>query len=265
VRLAEEGADVIAIDICAQIPSNPYPLAGPEDLAETGKLVEKTGRRAVLVEADVRSRDQLQSAVKDGLNALGQLDIVVANAGILPMAMGDPQITDFIDAVDVDFVGVVNTIAATVEHLEAYASIVVTGSTAGLMPGTTGNPTMGPGGVGYGWSKRTLVSYTETLAVQLAPKFIRVNCVHPTNCNTDLLQNQGMYDVFRPDLSSPTREDAETAFVHFQAMPIPYIEPIDVSNLVLFLASDESRYLTGQQIRVDAGSLLKSPGGPAGR
>jgi NAD(P)-dependent dehydrogenase (short-subunit alcohol dehydrogenase family) len=124
---------------------------------------------------------------------------------------------------------------------------------------------MVPGGVGYGWSKRTLVSYTETLAVQLAPTFIRVNCVHPTNCNTHLLHHQGMYNIFRPDLSEPSREDAEQAFVHFQAMPIPYIEPADVSSLVLFLASDEARYITGQQIRVDAGSLLKSPVGPAGR
>ena len=265
VRLAEEGADVIAIDICAQIASNPYPLASPEDLVETGKLVEKTGRRAVLVEADVRSRDQLRAAVDRGIKELGGLDVVVANAGILPMALGEPEATDFIDAVDVDFVGVVNTIAATIEHLEAYASIIVTGSTAGLMPGTTGNSAMGPGGAGYGWSKRTLVSYTETLAMQLAPSFIRVNCVHPTNCNTHLLHNQGMYEIFRPDLSSPSREDAEPAFVQFQAMPIPYIEPVDVSNLVLFLASDEARYVTGQQIRVDAGSLLKAPGGPAGR
>ncbi len=91
---------------------------------------------------------------------------------------------------------------------------------------------------------------------------IRVNCVHPTNCNTDLLHNDGMYQTFRPDLTDPRRKDMEPAFAQFQAMPIPYVEPVDISNLVLFLASDEGRYITGQQIRVDAGSLLKWPNGP---
>ena len=121
---------------------------------------------------------------------------------------------------------------------------------------------MGPGGAGYGWSKRTLVGYTEALALQLAPEMIRVNCVHPTNCNTDLLHNEGMYKTFRPDLANPRRDDVEPAFTQFQAMPIPYVEPLDISNLVLFLASDEARYITGQQIRVDGGSLLKFPNGP---
>jgi NAD(P)-dependent dehydrogenase (short-subunit alcohol dehydrogenase family) len=101
------------------------------------------------------------------------------------------------------------------------------------------------------------------MALCLAPRFIRVNTVHPTNCNTDLLHNDGLYSLFRPDLEHPTREDVLPAFTTFQAMPTPYVEPVDISNLVLFLASDESRYVTGQQIRVDAGSLLKYPNGPA--
>jgi SDR family mycofactocin-dependent oxidoreductase len=262
VRLAEDGANIIAVDICAPIDSNPYPLATSEDLAETVELIEKTGRRVIAVEADVRSRDQLLAAVDAGAEEFGGLDIVVANAGILPMALGDPQGMDFVDAVDVDFVGVVNTVAAAFGHLTAYASIIITGSTAGLMPAANTTGTMGPGGAGYSWSKRTLVSYTEALALQLAPELIRVNCVHPTNCNTGLLHNDGMYQTFRPDLKDPTRADVEPAFSQFQAMPIPYVEPIDISNLVLFLASDEARYITGQQIRVDAGSLLKWPSGP---
>ncbi len=189
---------------------------------------------------------------------------MVANAGILPIAMGDPHAMDFIDAVDVDLIGVMNAVTVCLPHLPPYGSIVVTGSTAGMMPNTTDNPAMGPGSAGYGWAKRVLPKYTEQLALQLAPAFRRVNCIHPTNVNTHLLHNDGLYSVFRPDLTNPAREDVEPAFTHFQAVPIPYVEPVDVSNAVLFFASDESRYVTGQQLRVDAGSLLKFPNGPTG-
>jgi SDR family mycofactocin-dependent oxidoreductase len=263
VRLAEEGADIIAVDICQQIESNPYPLSTPEDLAETVTLVEKLDRRIVSFQADVRERDQLRDAVKAGVAELGRLDTVVANAGILPMAMGQPDPMDFIDAVDVDLIGVMNAVAVSLPHLPDGASIIVTGSTAGMMPNTTDNPQMGPGSAGYGWSKRILIGYVEQMGLHLAPRFIRVNAIHPTNCNTHLLHNEGLYAMFRPDIENPTREDVEPAFTTFQAMPIPYVEPLDISNLVLFLASDESRYITGQQIRVDAGSLLKYPNGPA--
>lgn len=264
VRLAQEGADIIAVDICAQIESNPYPLSTPEDLAETEREVKELGRRIVARQADVRERDELREALAAGLGDLGHVDIVVANAGILPMAMGDPDPMDFVDAVDVDLVGVMNAVAVAVPHLPDGASIVVTGSTAGMMPGTADNPVMGPGGAGYGWSKKTIITYVEEMALHLASRFIRVNAVHPTNCNTHLLHNDGLYSLFRPDLEHPTREDVLPAFTTFQAMPIPYVEPVDISNLVLFLASDESRYVTGQQIRVDAGSLIKFPNGPVG-
>jgi SDR family mycofactocin-dependent oxidoreductase len=264
LRLAEEGADIIAVDICEQIESNPYPLSTEADLAETAQQVEKLDQRIVAVKADVRERSQLREAVSAGIAQLGHLDIVVANAGILPMAMGDPDPMDFIDATDVDLIGVMNTVAAALPHLPDGASIVITGSTAAMMPNTTDNPMMGPGSAGYGWAKRILIEYTEQIALQLAPRFIRANAVHPTNCNTHLLHNDGLYAMFRPDLEHPTRADVEPAFTMFQAMPIPYVEPVDISNVVLFLASDESRYVTGQQIRVDAGSLLKFPQGPPG-
>jgi len=263
VRLAQEGADIIAVDLCEQIESNPYPLSTPEDLAETVRLVEALDRRIVAQKADVRERSQLRSALEAGLAELGHVDIVVANAGILPMAMGDPDPMDFVDASDVDLIGVMNAVAVSIPHLGEYASVIVTGSTAALLPNTTDNPAMGPGSAGYGWSKKTLMGYVEQMALALAPRFIRVNCIHPTNVNTHLLHNDGLYSVFRPDLEHPTREDVEPAFTMFQAMPIPYVEPVDISNLVLFLASEESRYITGQQIRVDAGSLLKMPNGPS--
>jgi NAD(P)-dependent dehydrogenase (short-subunit alcohol dehydrogenase family) len=257
--LAAEGADIVAIDICKQIESNPYPLATPEDLAETARLVEQSGRACVAVEADVRERAALGAATQQGIDRLGHLDVVVANAGILPTGAGKSA-GAFLDAVDVDLVGVMNTVAVTWPHLPDGASIIITGSTAGMMPGTTDNPVLGPGGAGYNFAKKMLLPYVEALALQLAPRFIRVNGVHPTNTNTHLLHHDDLYRVFRPDLTAPTRADAEPAFVYFQAMPIPYIEPEDMADLVLFLASDESKYITGHHIRVDAGSLLKIPG-----
>jgi SDR family mycofactocin-dependent oxidoreductase len=264
VRMAQEGADIIAVDICRQIDSNPYPLASPADLSETERLVKECGRRILARQADVRDRFELREALEAGVADLGRLDIVVANAGICPMAPAPADAHDFVDATDVDLIGVMNTVAVSLRHIADHGSIVITGSNAGLMPNTTSTPTMGPGGSGYSWAKRTLVEYTEQMAIHLAPRFIRVNAMHPTNCNTSLLNNDHIYSVFRPDLEHPTREDVLPAFVHFQAMPIPYVEPEDIANLALFLASDESRYITGQQIRVDAGSLLKWPNGPTG-
>lgn len=266
IAMAREGADIIAVDICRDIPSNPYPLATPDDLAETERAVKELGRRIVARVADVRERHELRDAVEAGIADLGKIDIVVANAGILPMAMGTPDPMQFVDASDVDLVGVMNTVAVTVPYLPDGSSIIVTGSTAGMIRGTTDNPNMGPGGAGYGWSKRVVIEYVEEMSLHLAPKMIRVNAIHPTNCNTHLLQNDGMYSMFRPDLTAEgkkaTREDAEPLFTIFQAMPIPYIEPEDMANLGVFLASDDSRYITGQQIRVDGGSLLKWPNGP---
>jgi SDR family mycofactocin-dependent oxidoreductase len=268
IAMAREGADIIAVDICRDIPSNPYPLATPDDLSETERSVKELGRQVIARIADVRERHELREAVEAGLADFGKIDIVVANAGILPMAMGKPDPMQFVDASDVDLVGVMNTVAVAVPHLSEGASVIVTGSTAGMIRGTTDNPNMGPGGAGYGWSKRIVMEYVEEMSLHLAPRMIRVNAIHPTNCNTHLLQNDGMYSMFRPDLTQAgtkaTREDAEPLFTIFQAMPIPYIEPEDMANLGVFLASDDSRYITGQQIRVDAGSLLKWPNGPGG-
>ena len=264
IRMAQEGADVIAVDICEQIKSTRYPLASPEDLDQTASAVKDLGRRIVALKADVRERDQLSTAVEAGMTEFGHLDIVVANAGILPMGPDDTEPSGFVDASDVDLLGAMNTVAVSIPHLSDGSSIIVTGSTAAMMPNTTAGPSMGSGGAGYTWAKRTIVGYVEQMSFYLAPRFIRVNAIHPTNVNTHLLHNDEMYKVFRPDLEHPTREDAEPAFTYFQAMPIPYIEPEDVTNLAVFHASDESRYITGQQIRIDAGSLLKFPEGPPG-
>ena len=261
IRLAEEGADIIAIDLCDQMDSVAYPQGTAEELAETVALVEALDRRIVARKADVRERDQLRAAVAAGIAELGHLDIVVCNAGILPIKHMDPSA--FVDAIDVDLVGVLNTVAVSLPHLSAGASIVITGSTAGLMPNAVNNPVLGPGGSGYGLAKTLLVQYTEALALNLAPSSIRANCIHPTNCDTNLLHNAELNKIFRPDLENPTKEDTLPAHTYFQGMPIPYVDPRDISNAVLFLASDEARYITGIQLRVDAASLLKWPNGPA--
>lgn len=259
IRLAQEGADIIAIDMCQDIATNHYPLATLADLDETARLVKDTGQRVVTIVADVRERSAMMAAVKQGVDELGRLDIVVANAGICPLGSDVPP-QGFFDAVAVDLVGVYNTIEASFPSLTAGASIIATGSVAGMIGGGGGTESAGngPGGAGYSHSKRGVARLVHDMALQLAPHSIRVNAVHPTNVNTDMLQSQPMYNVFRPDIANPTREDAMLAFPSMQVMPIPYVEAVDISNAVLFLASDEAQYVTGVQLKVDGGSLLRS-------
>jgi SDR family mycofactocin-dependent oxidoreductase len=257
LRLAEEGADIIAVDICQDIPTNLYPLSSAEDLQETARLVEKFDRRVVTVQADVRERSQLTAAIEQGIAELGKLDVVVANAGIMPMG-GEPKLQAWTDVVDTNFLGVVNAVHAALPYLSDGASIIATGSAAAFMPtGGVAAPGQDPGGAGYSYAKRMLSEFMHEIARNVAPRMIRANVVHPTNCNTDMLNSEPMYKAFRPDLENPTREDAVIAFPAQQAMPIPYVEPVDISNAVVYLASEESRYVTGLQLRVDAGSYLK--------
>jgi NAD(P)-dependent dehydrogenase (short-subunit alcohol dehydrogenase family) len=263
--LAQEGADIIAIDLCEDIATNHYALSSQSDLAETARLIEAEGRKVVTIVADVRERSAMIAAAKKGVAELGgHLEIVVANAGICPLGADVPP-QGFFDAVAIDLVGVYNTIEAAFPFLTAGASIIATGSVAGLMPGGTDNPANGPGGAGYSHSKRGVARLVHELALQLGPVSIRVNAVHPTNVNTNMLMSQPMYNIFRPDIENPTKEDAMVAFPSMQVMPIPYVEPVDISNAVLFLASDEARYVTGLQLKVDAGALLRgtSSGAPA--
>jgi SDR family mycofactocin-dependent oxidoreductase len=256
IRLAQEGADIIALDICESVDTVNYPLASADDLEQTVKEVESRGARIVAQIGDVRDRRGLEKIVEEGMGAFGHLDVVVANAGICPGT--DVTLAKaFVDAVDVDLTGTMNTVAVSLPHLGAGASIILTGSTAGLMKGTTENMEGSTGGVGYSWAKQVMVRYVEVLALQLAPHMVRLNAIHPTNVDTDLLHNDDIYRAFRPDLENPTREDAMLSFPAMQAMPIPFIDPSDVSALVAFLACDESRYMTGLNLRLDAGAMLK--------
>jgi SDR family mycofactocin-dependent oxidoreductase len=257
VRLAEEGADIIAIDRCKDFETVGYPMATPEDLEETAKLVEKTGRGIVTAQADVSDASQLREALERGIAEFGKVDIVVAQAGIAGMK-GQPPLQAWVDVINTNLIGTINAINVALPHLSEGAAIVATGSTAALMD-THNKPDPGndPGGMAYVHSKRALSTYVHDLATELAPRGIRANVVHPTNCNTDMLQSEPMYKSFRPDLEHPTQADAEPVLYVQQAMKVPWIEPVDISNAVLWLASDEARYVTGMQVRVDAGGYLK--------
>ena len=259
VRLAREGADVIAFDICADIASNEYPLATRDDLDETARLVKETGQRVVAAQVDVRDRAGVEEALAEGVETLGGLHVVVANAGICPLGKHVSN-SGFVDAFDVNFLGVVNTVHAGLEYLGEGGSIIAIGSVAGLVPQTGFNgqqALQGPGGDGYGLAKKMIQTYTMSLALTLGPSSIRVNAIHPTNVNTNMLQSLPMYRTIRPDLENPTAEDAAVTFPFMQAMPTPWVEPEDISYAVVYLSSDESRFVTGQQLRVDAGAGMK--------
>lgn len=254
LRMAQEGADIIAVDISQQIETVPYGMATAEDLAETVRQVEALDRRIVASEADVRDYDALSAAVDEGVAQLGRLDIVSANAGIFSSATADElSDTAWNDMIAVNLTGVWHTAKAAIPHLRAAGggSMILTSSTAGIK----GFPNF----VHYVAAKHGVVGIMRTLALELAPDFIRVNSVHPTSVDTDMIQNDSLYALFAPDLpvEERTRETLGGRFQALNALPIPWVEPVDISNAVLWLASDESRYVTGVMLPVDAGSTQK--------
>ncbi len=257
LRLAEEGADIVGVDVLEDFATNDYAMSTQADLDETVRLVEKLDRRIVVRKADVRDLQSLKTAVDGAVAELGgRLDAVIAQAGICPLANSDAQA--FLDAVTVDFNGVVNAVDAALPHLVDGGSVIATGSVAGLITGATDNPKTGAGGLGYSFAKRSVAAFVNDLAIALAPRMIRANAIHPTNCNTNMLNSDIMYRQFRPDLENPTREDALVAFPAMNAMPVGYVEPEDIAAMGLFLVSDESRYVTGMQMRVDAGAYIRN-------
>ncbi|HEY1921084.1 MAG TPA: mycofactocin-coupled SDR family oxidoreductase [Streptosporangiaceae bacterium] len=252
IRLASEGADIIAIDICQDVPTVPYGGATEADLAETVAAVEALDRRIVAVQADVRDYAAVQQALDAGVAELGRLDIVCANAGIYshaPAAELDEE--HWATMIDINLSGVWRTCKAAARHLIAGGrggAIVITSSGAGLK----GFPNLAH----YVSAKHGLVGLMRTLAIELAPHSIRVNTIHPGTVDTAMVQNEAMYRLFAPDADNPTREDFAAAAVSLTLMPAPWVEPADISNAVLFLASDEARYITGATLPVDAGLTL---------
>lgn len=254
IRLAQEGADIIAIDACEDQPDIPYAGATEEDLAETVRQVEALDRRIIATKADVRDFAALKAAVDDGVAQLGRLDIVSANAGIGVTPRNAEDIPDhvFMDMIDVNLTGVWRTAKAAIPHIRAGGlggSIILTSSAAGLQ--AYGNA------AAYVSAKHGVVGLMRTLALELAPDMIRVNSIHPTQVDTPMIMNEATFRLFRPDLEHPTREDFAPASQSMNALPIPWVEAVDISNAVLFLASDEARYVTGVTFPVDAGAVIK--------
>jgi SDR family mycofactocin-dependent oxidoreductase len=253
VRLAEEGADIIAVDVCHDLVNVPYPLATLEDLKETVRLVEQTGRRIVAYQADVRDLAGLTAAIDEGVGQLGRLDVVCANAGVnKPAPMTEMTEDTWLDVVDVDLSGVWRTCRAAIPHLIAGGrggAIVLTSSAAGLK---------GYANIAhYTAAKHGVNGLMKTLAQELAPHRIRVNTLNPTQVDTPMIMNEPMYRLFCPDVENPTREDFAPVSQAMNALPVPWVDPVDVSNAVLFLASDEARYITGVALPIDAGVLVK--------
>ena len=243
VRLAEEGADLILVDICASLPELEYPLASREDLDETARLVEKHGRRAMTQVVDIRDADALAAAVADGVEELGGLDAAVANAGVLTVGTWDSTTSEqWRTVVDVNLIGTWNTCAAALPHLvDDGGSLILISSSAGLK----GTPLHLP----YTASKHGVVGLSRALANELAAQNVRVNTVHPTGVETGMRPEslQGLLAETRPDLIP----------IFLNALPTVMAEPIDISNAVLFLVSDESRFVTGLEFKVDAGVTLR--------
>ncbi|MFD1815293.1 mycofactocin-coupled SDR family oxidoreductase [Rhodococcus gannanensis] len=253
VRFAQEGADVIAVDVCAPVEHSTTPGASPADLAETVRLVETLGRKICAFEVDVRDQKALTDAVDSGVEALGRLDVVCATAGISSSgpAVDMPE-ERWQTMVDVNLTGVWRTCKAGIPHIVdggRGGSIVMVSSIAGLR----GLVSVGH----YTAAKHGVVGLMKSLANELAPHSVRVNTIHPANTRTPMIQNESTMRTFCPGVAEPTQEQFEAGTRSMHLLPVAMIEPEDIANASLFLASDESRYITGVTLPVDAGHCVK--------
>ena len=253
VAFAREGARVIGVDVCGDLPHTPYPLATEDDLAETVRQVESAGGAMHAEVADVRDLSALRGAVRAGLDKFGRLDVILANAGTY-----SPGPTQWLtseawaETIDINLTGVFNTVRAGINRMIELGnggSIVITSSTAGIR-GFYGAPA-------YSAAKHGVVGFARSLANEMAPLNIRVNTVHPTSVNTPMIDNEVFPKLVRMDLEDPDFDDASEFLATMQSMDIPWIEPSDISNAILWLCSDEARYVTGVSLPVDGGAMQK--------
>jgi SDR family mycofactocin-dependent oxidoreductase len=252
VRLAQKGADILAIDICADTPSIDYPNATRAELDETARLVEAEGRKVVALTADVRDLTGLQKAFDEGMSSLGRVDIVLANAGIVRLGDGGDPAAVWGDIIGTNLTGAWNTISVALPTLRSAGAggcIVITSSTAGLRA----SPGLGIGQVAYTAAKTGLVGLMKQLAVTLAPESIRVNSVHPTGVKSGMTMNEAMMT-----LAMQAAEGGDNSISAMQnAMPIDILEPEDISDAVAFLVSDQAKWITGVALPVDAGFCVR--------
>ena len=253
IGFAREGARIIGFDACTDLEHAPYPMATEEDLAETVRLVEEVGGAMHSEIADVREYRPVREAVKRGIERFGRLDVILANAGTyapMPVQFVAPE--SWVETVEVNLNGVFHTckagIRTMIEQNEGGA-IVMTSSTAGLK-GFYGAPA-------YNAAKHGVVGLMRSLALELAPNQIRVNSIHPTSVATPMIQNDVFPTYVRMDLENPTLDDAADFLRPQQPMDVPWIEAQDITNAMLWLCSDEARYVTGVTLPIDAGALSK--------
>jgi (+)-trans-carveol dehydrogenase len=254
VRMAEEGADIIALDLCAQAETIGYPMSTPEDLAETVEQVEALDRRIVAQIGDVRDQEGLERVVREGVAELGRLDGLILNAGVSVNAHSAWDFTEsaWDESIEINLTGVWKSAKAAIPSMiEAGngGSIVITSSYAGI----NGYANVAP----YVAAKHGVIGLMRTLANELGPHRIRANAICPGNVNTDMIHNEVLYKLFRPDLENPRYEDLVDILESYTLLPVALIEPRDISNLMLFLLSDEARHLTGVEIPLDAGQNAK--------
>lgn len=251
VRLAQEGAEIIAVDVCQSFGTVPYDGPTEADLAQTVKEVEALDRRILARQADVRDLSSLQAAVDEGLSQFGHIDIVCANAGIASFGPA-LELTEetWQEVIDINLTGVWKTVKATAPSMVERGqggSIILTSSIAGLIAF--------PMLAHYTAAKHGVTGLMRTLAIELAAHDIRVNSVHPTTVDTPMVANEAVYGLFMGGLQGVTREQASEGMKALNAMPVPWVEAVDISNAVLYLASDEARYVTGTTTVVDAGAM----------
>ena len=252
--MASEGADIAVCDVGADITTVQYPLARPSDLEETVRLVEKLGQRCIGIQADVRDTDQINAAVATAIGELGHLDILLANAGICGFGQFW-EITDEMwdDMIAVDLSGVFKTLRAVVPHMidRGYGRIVATSS----MAGRRGTSNLAH----YSAAKWGVIGLVKTLALEVATMGITVNAVCPAAVDTEMVHNPAFYGLFAPDIENPTKEQVEPRYVGLNKIPIPWLDPSEISNAIRFLVSDDARYITGSTIDVDCGSTATMP------
>lgn len=246
VHFAREGADVAISDICADVATVPYGLSSESDLAETVRLCEAEGARVVSAQVDVRNYDEVAGFAELAERELGRIDVLVANAGIFTFgALTELSSEQFGDMIDTNLKGTWHTVKAVVPGMASrgYGRVVIIGSSASLI----GYPNVGH----YVASKHAVLGLTRSLALEQAPNKITVNCVCPTGVHTMMLENEAAYALMSPD--NPTLEAALPVLAAMNPLGDPWVEPEDVSRMVLFLASDEARYITGAEFKVDMG------------
>jgi len=256
VRFAEEGADVIALDVCHDIELVRYPLGTSDELAETAAMVEKLGQRCLTYEVDARDGSRMREVVSQAVGELGRLDTVIINHGIgRGHTLDDDDTDDVFDlVVAVNLSSVYRTVTATVPHMKEHGgSIQITGSAASLVP-IYNNP-------GYTAAKHALVGLAKCLAADLSPFWIRVNLVCPTNVATPLILNEGNLTRFVPGVANPTYEDMEWTLSSLNQLPgVAWIEPRVVSDMMLFLSAETGKFITGSVMPIDAGMTSQPPG-----